>query len=180
MARERKLPAWQQPAWTPQLERWTAKQIRLNQWKFDAADDFEDIMQEAKLLFFTLSKTYPIASKDAHLATIYRTSFSRKLIDRARQRKYRITVDETPVEEMADSLHGLPNYGPLSMLLEEMPDELKLVLGALTTGRVRLSLNKPTKASRPRENHNMRLRRRFALPDTANPVGNLKAYFSNS
>lgn len=69
------------------------------------------------------------------------------------------------------------NAGQINLLLEEMPDELKIVLGALTTGRVRLKLDRPTTSTRHRENYNMRLRRRFNL-SMDNPVGELRDYFN--
>lgn len=177
--KQRVQPTWQRPVWTPELNRWTSKQIRQNLWRFDVIEDFDDVMQEARLLFFTLERMYPAASNRPHFFTLYKTSLLRKFIDKTRK-KQRTVIGQEQIDDYADSpqLEGTPNYGPASLLLNELPSELKLVLQALTTGRVRLKLNKSTKKLRPRENHNMRLRRRFSLT-TLNPVGDLKAYLSN-
>jgi hypothetical protein len=179
-SRERVLPAWS-PKWDVTFERWTASQIHKNMWRFDAAEEFNDIMQDAKLLFLTLCTKYKIVTGQGHFFALYKTSLSRMFIDKSRV-KQKSAIDQMVDAEAyaADNqLEGnLPNGGYFNVLLDELPDELKMVLKVLTTGRVRLKLDRPTKSFRPRENHNMRLRTKLALT-TADPVGALKTYFSH-
>lgn len=178
--RKRILLSWH-PTWTPEIEAWTAKQIRRNLWRFDKAEDLDDHMQEARLLFFTLGRKYPVVNEMRHFFALYKTSLLRKFIDKARQRKRSAIDQEINAEEVAVEmrLQGTPNYGHVNLLLEQMPDELKMVLLALTTGRLRLKLDRPAKALRHRENHNMRLKRRFSLK-SMDPVGDLRGYFANT
>lgn len=138
-------------------------------------------MQDARLLFFTLQKKYPLVNEAPHFFALYRTSLTRAFIDKTRKLLRSAIDQEVDATEVVEDLQltGMPNYGYFNLLLEEMPDELKLVLGALTTGRVRLKLDRPTKTLRRRENHNMRLKRRLLL-SSKDPVGDLRCYFANS
>lgn len=180
-SRKRVAISWR-PEWTPKIETWTAWQIKQNMWRFDRIEEPKDVMQEAKLLFWTLQKKYPVVNQAAHFFALYKTSLYRTFHDKARLMQRSIIDQDKNAEDVAIEMQvegNLPNCGQLNLLLEEMPDELKLVLRALTTGRVRLKLDRPTKVSRPRENHNMRLKRRFAVAST-DPVGDLRGYFANT
>ena len=100
------------------------------------------------------------------------------LIDKARLRRKSVIDQDVSADDLVSEFEStLPNLGHLSLLLEEMPDELKTVLRSLTSGRIRHKLDGPTK--RPRENHNMRLKRCLVL-STDDPVGDLRSYFANS
>ena len=166
-------------AWSKEIEGWTTKQIAQNLWRFDSSEDHDDVMQEARILFLKIERKYPAVTEPSHLFALYRTAISRMFIDKARARRRRI-ADKVSIDDVVELPESpLQNYGHLSILLEDLSEELKTVLRALTTGRVRLKLDKPTKKLRRRENHNMRLRRKFALT-TADPVGELRAYFVNS
>lgn len=172
-------PTWH-PTWTRDIEGWTANQVRKNLWRFDRAEDFDDIMQDARLLFCTLERKYPIVNEAAHFFALFKTSLLRMFIDKARVRHKSVIDQEVCTDDVALEMKvsGTPNYGFFNVMLEEMPEELKLILRALTSGRVRLKLDRPAPALRPRENHNMRLRRHLKLSSN-DPVGDLKAYFVN-
>lgn len=180
-SRRRAVLSWI-PEWTPNIEKWTAYQIKTNIWRFDHIDDFDDLMQQARILFWQLSERYPNITEAAHFFTLYKTSLLRRFIDKARLRQ-RSAIDQTvSVEESALDLElegNLPNWGSMNKLLEEMPDELKMILEVLTTGRVRRKLDRRTTSKRLRENHNMRLKRRLELT-TKDPVGDLRSYILNT
>ncbi len=169
------------PVWSKQVEYWTIKQVHKNLWRFDRMEEFSDIMQDARVLFFTLEKKYPIVNDMRHFFALYRTSLNRMFLDKTKIKQRSVIDQNVFLDDILDALHleGTPNYGHLSLLLDELPDELKTVLQALTTGRVRLKLDRPTRTMHQRENHNMRLKRRFSL-SLSNPVGELRNYFANS
>lgn len=151
-------------------------------WRFDLVEEPSDIMQDARILFWVLSKKYPVVNESKHFFAIYKTSISRMFHDKSRRMQRSAIDQKVCAEEAATELQlegSLPNYGHLNLLLEEMPDELKMVLRHLTTGRVRLKLDRPSKVLRKRENHNMRLKRLLPL-STNDPVGDLRSYFINS
>ena len=144
-------------------------------------DGFEDVMQQARILFWELGLKYPVVNDPNHFFALYKTSLLRRFTDKARARTRSPIDHATSVDSDQEKHWGYAaNAGHINMLLKEMPDELKIVLGALTTGRIRLKLDRPPTTSTPRyrENHNMRLKRRFALT-LADPVGELRNYFTS-
>lgn len=175
-SRKRITPIWH-PTWTEKIEQWTRFKIKENMWRFDVINDFDDVLQEARILFWKLEKIYPIVNEPSHFFTLYKTSLFRSFTDKSRIKKKSI-VDENIVAEEAASEFGiesnLQNYGYLSLLLAELPDELKTVLGDLTSGRIRLRVDGSTTSKRHRENLNMRLKRRLPHLTLVDPVGDLK------
>jgi len=177
--RKRAVLSWR-PEWSTPIEKWTAYQISKNLWRFDRMDGPDDLMQQARILFWELGQKYPTVEDPRHFFALYKTSLLRRFIDKARTRQ-RSAIDHlVNAEDLTIEEEGVPsNAGHLSLILQEMPDELKTVLHALTSGRVRRRLDRPPVTStRQRENHNMRLKRRFSLT-LDDPVGELKNYLLN-
>ncbi len=177
--RERVRPQWV-PEWTKAVEKWTAVQIRENLWRFDRIEGADDVMQQARILFWELSLRYPIVNNPNHFFALYKTSLLRRFVDKSRARTRSAIEQDVSVDDltMETSMGHTINAGHVAMLLEEMPDELKLVLGSLTSGRIRLKLDRPTTSKRRRENHNMRLKRRLGI-DLVDPVGTLREYLTS-
>ena len=182
-ARKRVHPTWH-PTWTPETERWSSALIRRwmnhpsRKWNLDPAiDGFDDILQDAKILFFSLEAKYPVANNMGHFGSLFKTSLSRMLIDRDRAKCRKITTTLL-IDDLVDDpqLQGIPNYGYFNILLEEMPHELKMVLKALTSGRVRLKVERTNPPARPRENLNMRLKRRLPELSLSDPAGDLQRH----
>lgn len=178
--RKRVTITWQ-PEWTPKIEKWTTYHISKNIWRFDRIDGADDLLQQARILFWELSLKYPAVNEPNHFFALYKTSLLRRFTDKARARRRSVIDQSVSVDGATDVLEAKMGYavnaGQISLLLEEMPDELKTVLSALTTGRLRLKLDRPTTSTRYRENYNMRLKRCLALT-MANPVGELRNYFN--
>jgi len=163
--------------WTPELKRWTSFQITKNMWRFDPMYEHDDLMQEALIKFYKLKTKYPDVEKVSHFNALYKTSINNLIIDKARERRKRLAdtrIDDVLEDQLPES--ALSNFGATAIILQEMPDELKAAVHLLTSGRVRLKLDRPTKKLRSRENHNARLKRRLGLDDA---VGTLKAYLTS-
>lgn len=174
--RARVKAAWQ-PDWK-RIEKWTAARIRENLWRCDRSEDFDDLMQQARILFWKLTTEYPIVNNSNHFFALYKTSLLRRFVDKSRKRSRAVpSVSINDVDGVDDRFGYTLNAGHLQLLLEEMPDELKIILSSLTSGRVRRKLDRPTTSKRRRENHNMRLKRRFNL-SMNDPVGALREYLT--
>lgn len=167
------------PTFTVEIQRWTLYQIRKNMWRFDHIEGIDDLLQEARLLFWELSEKYPRVTEPANFFALYKTSLLRRFIDKSNI-KSRSPVDQgVNADDIALHMQAEPNMGLLTKLLEEMPDELKMVLRDLMYGRTRLTLDRPQTTSKAlRENHNKRLKRRLALT-MKDPVGDLRSYIMN-
>lgn len=191
MEKRKRTPLIVYPTWNRYIETWTSRQVRLNLWRFDHIDGFDDVMQEARMLFCKLERKYPSVTDVPHFFTLYKTSLFRMFIDKSRRKRDSVIDQNTSVDEMREEAlpeSSLQNYGHLALILEELPDELKTVLRILTSGRVRLKVNKPTRKLLPRENYNMHLRRLMEKPDAngrvrlraADLVGELRSYLTNT
>jgi hypothetical protein len=165
------------PEWTPEIERWVKARIRENMWRFDKIDTPDDVMQEARMLYHVLEQKYPIVNDPRHFFTLFKTSLLRFFIDKSRAKQRTPLYDH--VEEVDLPIQAEANYGYIQLLLEEMPEELKIVLTYLTSRRFRRKLDRPTQALRQRETLNMIIKRRFSLTSD-DPVGDLKRYLLNS
>lgn len=71
--------------------RWTKKQIHRNLWRVRFMD-FEDLLQEAFLVWLTVEKKYPEVSS-AHRCALYRTSFVNQIHDLSKRSHKEILSD---------------------------------------------------------------------------------------
>jgi len=178
MASNQRLELVSYPSWSREIEKWSLNQIRKNIWRFDTSEDEDDLLQDARILFFKLERKYPTVTDAPHFFTLYKTSLKRMFIDKARGQRRKLR-DVVPLDEMHENALPQVTSSPLlGIILEELPEELKLALRDLTSGRVRLKLNMPRRKCRSvRENFNMRLKRRGIT--LHNPTSALKAHLAN-
>lgn len=124
------MTAWA-PVWSDSIEIWSRKFIRRNLWRCDWLHSFEDLMQDAYMVFLYIGRSYPNVSP-AQFMALYKRSMENKLNDRAskkqRQRGARVDTSKD-VSELADGRIGeTTNAGYLQALLDAAPAELKMAL----------------------------------------------------
>lgn len=130
MAREAR--AWT-PVWDGSIEGWTKNFIREHIWRCDSIHTFDDLMQDARLTFLRVKTTYPRVVEAKHFMSLYKTAMSNEMADKARARWKRDA--EVPMDDdtrlVVERLVGeWSNDGYLKALINELPEELKLVLAA--------------------------------------------------
>ena len=160
------------PTWDGVIQKWAASYIRRNQWRCDCIHSFEDLLQEAALIFTKLVKRYPNVTERKHFMALFKTSLKNAIHDHSRYVKRKRTFGvEVPFEEgriVADNTY-------LTALLAEAPDEVKLALMLLDTEPEEVRKNLPQQ----RENLNMRLCRVAGLDDVdVDFTGALKAFLT--
>ncbi len=177
--------------WDGVFEGWTAKFIRRNKWRCDSIDEFDDLMQDAKVIFSRLRHKYPKVVEPKHFMSLYQISIRNYFHDKSRyvRRKRAAGIVDATYEDASRTvsyfdrrMSDLTNPGYMKALIEEMPDELKLVLSTLThTTRRRLRIKQPKSKLplRQRESLNKRLCRTLNLT-TTDPVGDLYRYLLGS
>jgi hypothetical protein len=148
------------PQWAPVIHNWAAKFIRENQWRADSIHGFDDLMQDAYLLFVKVSERYPRVMDPKHFMALYKTTLRNSMHDHARymQRK-RVLHDDTAedVSDLyADRVGELTNGGYISVLLSKAPLDLRRALDVLCKEPHCLGENR---TKRHRENLNMQIRR---------------------
>ena len=129
---------------TGPVEGWTVNFCQANLWRVQRSMEFDDLMQEAYLVFLKCSNAYPdVVPK--HFMSLYMTAWNRRFINlalEATSHKKQVSLSdlEKPTDEGDGISHEmvgeLNNDGHLSVLLRQAPKEVLLVLN--------LFLNAPT------------------------------------
>ncbi len=162
--RTRALP-WS-PSWQGPVQQWSAKFIKANKWRCDRIYDFEDLMQEAHLIFLRISDKYPRIIEPRHFMGLYKVALSNWFHDRASYMKRHgqaVDLGIDPMELCLGQTGELRHAGLLGLLLDEAPQELRLALALLAENPEALR-SEITKGQR--ENLNMKLRRILGLSET--------------
>src|SRR6266704_173488 len=107
--------------WSPIIRNWAAKHIRDNQWRADSIHGFDDLMQDAYLLFVKVSERYPRVMEPRHFMALYKTSLRNSMHDHARYMQRKRVLHEDTSEDVsdlyADRIGDLTNGGYISSLL---------------------------------------------------------------
>jgi hypothetical protein len=160
--RTRATPAWS-PTWQGPVQQWSAKFIKNNKWRCDRIYDFEDLMQEAHLIFLRISDKYPRIIDPRHFMGLYKVALSNWFNDRASYMQRHGQAVDLGIDPMELCMGHIEegHAGLLSILLEEAPQELRLALALLAENPEALRTETPTAGQR--ENLNMKLRRILGL-----------------
>jgi len=163
------------PQWHGDVETWASKFINANLWRCDKILSKEDLLQEAYIIFMKIFERYPRVSQPNHFISLFQTSFRNYIHDHSRymQRKKLVHEDTTAdVSELFTNTIGeVTHSGYLALLLDEMPEELKMALEALANQEPELYSKR--QRGMPRENLNMKLRRILGFEDTFDFKGSL-------
>lgn len=150
------------PQWEGQIKRYATGYIREHMWRCrqygsDEGEKFQDLLQEAWIIFDRISYTYPRVVDPPHFLALFKTALRNYFHDHSRYTQKHI--DETPCDVSvicADHVGEVTNEGYLRSLLANAPQELIFAFKALTAQDGRRRWEKGVKQ---RENLNMRLRR---------------------
>jgi hypothetical protein len=162
------------PTWDNYYIRWTAAFLKQHKWRVDRLHDFDDLMQDAYLVFVKVCDTYPRVMDPGHFFSLYKRSMINKMHDRSCARSRHGKVNISLPEDVSDFFIGrigeAGNAGYAAALLAELPEEMRLVVDYLTTNQ---SETPRRKRGQPRENLSMRVCRELGLPK-CDPVADLK------
>lgn len=171
--------------WSPAIQGWTVKYLRANYWRVDTTlYDFEDLLQEARMVYYKVVWKYPLVTEPKHMMALYKRSLSNYICDLSRYKQRKDNChQQLPVDalDLADALSEDNHEGYLNLLLDEAPEELKLILEAFGDQSFLEELRKSTKRRtlEPRENLNQQLRRILKIEGSFDFVGTLKTLLSN-
>lgn len=117
------LTTWS-PVWNPAFcGGWAAAFVRRNLWRCERVHDFDDLMQDAYLVFVKVAKAYPAVRQPAQFTALYQRALANYFHGLARHKRITDRVllpDGTGVADM------LPTYndGYISVLISEVPEVL--------------------------------------------------------
>ena len=156
------------PKWEGPIRAWSCNFISRNKWRCDPINDFEDLLQDAYLIYLKIVEAYPSVTEPQIFMGLFKMAMTNNMHDNARYvKRKRVVHEETSVDapELATGRIGeVTNNGYVSALLAEAPEELQMALDIIENNPEALR-GKP-KVKRKRQNLNMRLRRILGF-DTA-------------
>jgi DNA-directed RNA polymerase specialized sigma24 family protein len=146
------------PQWDEKVRGWAIKFITQNQWRCDKIHEFDDLVQDAYLLFLKIAERYPKVNQPQHFMALFKRALANQIHDHARyMRRKRIIHQDTHKDaiELYSDVGEENNQGYLNALIAEAPSELRLALTIIETEPEKLR----NVTSRHSENLNMKLRR---------------------
>lgn len=163
------------PIWGPEYEKWAKGFIRNHKWRVDRLLDEDDLMQEAWITFNYVANTYPRCNCSKHFMALFKRAMINKMNDRSCRVKRRRETPEGAIscditEVLSGRIGEITNGGYLAALLNEQPEELKIVLKMLADGK--LDAPEREKGLQPRENFSMRAKRLLGIK--GDPVRELR------
>lgn len=167
------------PQWEGPVKRWAIKFIRRNQWRVERINEFDDLLQDACLIFCKVASRYTVVEA-RHFMALFQRAMANSYHDKAKylKRKREACFADNPPEIDFDRIIGeASNSGYLNALIAEAPDELRCAISAfddpITCAAIRRRPRK-TGRHRKRENLNMRLRRVTGACDGTDLVGGIR------
>lgn len=179
-----------QPDWNSRFQGYAAKFVAKNKWRCEDIHTFDDLMQDAYLIFRHVRASYPLVSEPSHIMALFKTAIQNEFNDKAKykQRKYaaEVSLEMTIGEDLKliDNLGEENNEGYLRVILSELPPEVRAVLELFNDEEKLRLLREERVPSRlailagfplKRESLNDVLCRIIRLPKTTDLVGMLKS-----
>lgn len=155
-------------------------------WRVAASLEFDDALQEARLVFCEVSLKYPEV-EDRHLMALFKTAWSNRFVDLAKKdTKHRQLVSdqgldqETGLPVTKDFAGDLDTDGMLLLLIEQAPSEVRTVLSLFLNAPselLELAVNAWKFRGRRRAEGNQMLNECLGLPSGSDPLGTVEEYF---
>jgi hypothetical protein len=181
-----------QPDWDLRYSGWAAKFIAKNRWRCEAIYEFDDLMNDAYLIFRHIKASYPLVSEPSHIMALFKVAMINEFNDKAKykQRKYtaEVSYEEIIIKtedmnwKLLDTLGENNNEGLLRIILSELPPEVRMALEVFNDAEKLKLLQKEKKKSRlailagfkeKRESLNDALCKIIGLPKNTNLLGML-------
>lgn len=127
------------PTFVGPIQGWATNYAAKNFWRVKRVMEWEDLQQEAYVVFARCAKNYSSTDTAQHFMALYKTAWSRAIIDYSKaDTKHRMFVEEeTNASGESDQIMGsLDNDGQLNTKIRQAPSEviavLKIMLDAPT------------------------------------------------
>ena len=172
-------------SFTGPVEGWVHNHLRTNFWKVSRSMEFDDALQEARLLYAAVMLKYPDV-EDKHFMALFKTSWQRKIVDLAK-------VDSkvkacTPFSAMCsgegtdytfETVGATDNDGALVVMLRNMPADVRAVISVMLHAPSELveALMGGTGSKRERDRANRRLCSMVGCAPDRDLVGEVKSHF---
>ena len=122
------------PLFAGPIEGWTVNYCKVNFWRVQSSMMWDDVMQEANVVFLRCQAKYPDIETPQHFMALYKTAWTHHFTDLAfGDSKLKVMVSTTLAESDTDGVEfeatgDLYNDGHLATLLRQAPSEVLMVL----------------------------------------------------
>ena len=181
--RERETISWL-PVWGKEHEKWSRGFVRAHKWRVDRLHTEDDLVQEAWITFNYVANAYPRCICPDHFMAMFKRAMVNKMHDRSCRHNRRRDTVEAPIstdvyEVFAGRIGEISNSGYINILLNEAPEELKLVMALLAEGK----LDARSVSKEGRENFSIKARKFLNKKGVFNafaydPIAEIKQLFA--
>ena len=120
------------PKWEGSIQQWAKSFIQQNLWRCDPINEFNDLLQDAYLIYNKICERYPRVIEARHFMALFQRALWNKFHDQARYMRLKRRVHEDTIKDVselyADRIGERTNAGYLSILLADAPKELQVAL----------------------------------------------------
>lgn len=131
------------PEFKGPIEGWTVNMLTKQVWRVSRTHSFEEVMQEAYIVFMRCAARYPIVDTPQHFMSLYKRAWTNELNDLSiKASRAAMLVSENHADPEADeawssdAIGEHENLGQLSTMIRQAPREVLMVIN--------LFLNAPT------------------------------------
>jgi hypothetical protein len=172
------------PEWKGPVEGYVVNFLKKNYWRVAATHEYEEAMQEARLVFLVCASHYPLLDTPQHFMALFKRTLENEFHDLSEKAtKARALLPEQMDEDgpsMYDVVGELDNDGALRTMVRQAPSEVVMVLNLFLNAPQEL-LELAQRAWR-REGHygadsDKAVARMLGLPEGSTPVTTTKRYF---
>jgi len=121
------------PVFAGPLEGWTVNYCRQHYWRVKRSLPWEDLMQEAQLVFLRCKAKYWYVEEPKHFMALFKTAWTHQFtsFSVADSDGRFITSGAEDDEQAPDGVGELTNDGELAVMLRQAPREVLMVLNLL-------------------------------------------------
>lgn len=176
------------PEFKGPIEGYVVNSLTKNMWRVMRNHTREDMMQEAYIVFMRCAGKYPIIDTPQHFMALFKRAWTNHITDLSvKESAHKATFADQPPPRDEDFLPAEPvgdldNMGYLSLMVEQAPREVLMVLNLFLNAPQEL-LELATKAwatqGRRKPDGNAMLNRMLGLPADADPIGKVHDHFRN-
>ncbi len=126
------------PEFDGAISGWAVNHIKRNYWRVASRYEFQDLIQEAWIIFDRTRDHYPHVNNPAQFFSLFRTTFINHIHDLAinsmteRDLVVDVSDEDLSFEDILSNIVGdSPNAGFANVLFSQAPQELKLLLHSM-------------------------------------------------
>lgn len=121
-----------QPVFKGPIEGWVVNYTKAQFWRLQATMEWDDVMQEAYLVFLRCSNKYPALLEAKHFMALFKQAWIRHVTDLAYvDSRHRVAQAPTEMAEdgyVQERVGDLDNDGQLAILMRQAPSEVRMVI----------------------------------------------------